>query len=93
MEVARIRILAKDLGISSVIGQGDVVNFKFQSVDDDIAALMVKAKALYQRQLLVPATNIPTFILKIRGEGYKMLGRIRRFLGELGTLHETQGVV
>jgi transcription-repair coupling factor (superfamily II helicase) len=93
LEVARIRVLAKALGISSVIGQGDVVHLKFQRVEDHTAQLMVKAKEIYQRQLLVPATNIPTVIFKVRGEGYRMLGKLRKFLEELQGLHEAAGVV
>lgn len=93
LEVARIRINAKSLGITGVISQGDVTHFKFGDISDETASHMAKAKALYHRQLWVPATNTPTFILKNRGEGLKMLERLRKFLGDLRTLHETKGVV
>lgn len=94
IQIARIKVLARQLRISSIIQQQDVVNFKFQDEESLKPEMIFALASMFKKQVIFSGTSVPSFTLKTRGlSEIKLLLRIEKILDEMKSMHETCSVV
>ncbi|MFO7153142.1 MAG: transcription-repair coupling factor [Bacillota bacterium] len=85
--VARLRVLAKKLKLSSIIQQTDAVVFKFQSAGALSPEQFLALREAFKNKVTFQGTAVPSFIFKIRNlAGYKLLFKIAEVLREMAEL-------
>lgn len=92
--ISRIRVLAAQLGIESIIQKGDIINMKFHETSKLTPQLLMAINAVLDRQVNIIGTNAPTIAVKTRGnKSTKLLFRIQKILDEIMALQESGSIV
>lgn len=92
--ISRIRALAAELGIESIIQKGDIINVKFHKSSQLTPELLMAINTVLNKQVNIVGTSSPTLAVRTRGhKGIKLLLRIQKILEEIRALHESHRVV
>lgn len=94
IRISKLKALARDIGIESIVQQQDVVRFKPQDEDVLTAETIILVESKFKNKVKVLGTKIPTLILKTRRlKGFKLLLRLEKFLAEMRGIQKTSSVV
>ncbi len=92
--ISRIRVLAANLRIASIIQQGDIINIKFHDSNKLTPEMLLRIKTVMGSQVNIIGTKIPTIAVKTRSSvGIKLLLRLQKILEELKAMQEVCSVV
>lgn len=92
--ISRLKALAKELEIVSIIQQEDVVNLKVQDEKTLSAENLLKLQAALSNKLKIIGTKIPTLVVKTRNlRSFKLLLRLEKILEEIKTIQGLQDIV
>lgn len=94
IRISKLKALAKEIGIATIVQQQDVVNFKPQNENTITAEMIIRVEAIFQNKVKVLGTKTPTLVLKVRRlKGFKLLLRLEKFLVEMRGIQKTSSVV
>lgn len=84
LAVARLRVLAKRLKLSSIIQMTDIIAFKFQSASAFHKEQFSALKEVFKNKVIFQGTSVPSFFFKVRNlEGHRLLFKIEELLKEM----------
>ncbi|MCG0275798.1 MAG: transcription-repair coupling factor [Thermosediminibacteraceae bacterium] len=84
LAIARLRVLAKKLKLSSIIQQNDVIIFKFQSANVLSPEQFLALSAAFRGKVNFQGTTVPAFTFKVRNlEGHRLFLKIQNVLEEM----------
>ncbi|TYP50865.1 transcription-repair coupling factor [Thermosediminibacter litoriperuensis] len=84
LSIARLKVLAKKLKLSSIIQQNDLITFKFQSAYAMSPEQFFALSTAFQNRVNFLGTTVPAFTFKVRNmSGHKLFLRIQKLLEEM----------
>lgn len=94
LEIAIIKIMAKQLGIDSIIQKGDNIVFSVGPLPKIKGEALVELAGRFPRRLSFDGSKTIGFIYKAKDlKGHKLLNRVRKLLDELITFNKERVIV